>query len=100
MDSVNRQILLRQRRFKEFSPYPAANRIGGENMSEVLEAITDMIQVIADNPASILIVLGFISTVSGVIIPLEIGQQTILVGLGLLMLIAGIILHIIWLRRR
>jgi hypothetical protein len=68
-------------------------------VSEIVEAITGMIQVIADNPASILIVLGFISTVSGVLLPLETGAQTLLVALGFFMLAVGIILHIIWLRR-
>lgn len=67
-------------------------------MSEIVEAITDMIQVIADNPASILIVLGFMSTLLAVLVPLGISIQVFLGGLGLLMMIAGIIVHVIWLQ--
>lgn len=68
-------------------------------MSEIVEAIASMIKVIADNPASILIVLGFISIILGVLLPLGIGAQTLLIVLGVLMMVAGIILHIIWLQR-
>jgi len=57
-----------------------------------------MTQIIADNPASILIVLGFISLLIAVFIPLSIGFQLLLGGTGALMLIAGIIVHIIWLQ--
>jgi hypothetical protein len=67
-------------------------------LSEIVEAITDMIQVIADNPASILIVLGFMSTLLAVLVPLGISIQVFLGGLGLLMMIAGIIVHVIWLQ--
>lgn len=41
-----------------------------KGISEIVEAIADMIQVIADNPASILIVLGFISILLAVFIPI------------------------------
>lgn len=68
-------------------------------MSEIIEVITGMIQVIADNPASILIVLGFISIILVAFLPLGIGLQLLFGGLGLLMLIAGIVVHIIWLQR-
>jgi len=68
-------------------------------MSEIVEAIADMIQVIADNPASILIVLGFISILIAVLVPLQIGAQILLGGLGFLMLIVGIIVHAVWLQR-
>ena len=66
-------------------------------MSEIIEAITSMIEVIADNPASIMIVLGFFSILLAIFIPLGISVQIILGGLGLLMLFLGIVLHIIWL---
>jgi hypothetical protein len=69
-------------------------------MSEIIEAIADMIHVIADNPASILIVLGFISIVIAVLIPLQIGAQILLGCLGFFMLLVGIILHAVWLRRK
>ena len=67
-------------------------------MSEIVEAIADMIQVVADNPASILIVLGFISILLAVFIPLQIGAQILLGGLGFFMLIVGIIVHAVWLQ--
>jgi hypothetical protein len=67
-------------------------------MSEIVEAIADMIQVIADNPASILIVLGFISILIAVFIPLQIGVQILLGGLGFFMLLVGIIVHAVWLQ--
>jgi len=68
-------------------------------MSEIIEAVADMIQVIADNPASILIVLGFISVLLAVFIPLQIGAQVLLGGLGFFMLIVGIVVHAVWLQR-
>jgi len=67
-------------------------------LSEIVEAIADMIQVVADNPASILIVLGFISILLAVFIPLQIGAQILLGGLGFFMLIVGIIVHAVWLQ--
>ena len=67
-------------------------------MSEIVEVIADMIQVIADNPASILIVLGFISILMAVFIPLQIGAQILLGGLGFFMLLVGIIVHAVWLQ--
>jgi hypothetical protein len=67
-------------------------------LSEIVEVIAEMTQIIADNPASILIVLGFISLLMTVFIPLSIGFQLLLGGVGALMLIAGIIVHIIWLQ--
>jgi hypothetical protein len=68
-------------------------------MPEIVEAIVNMIQVIADNPASILIVLGFISILLAAFVPLSIGLQLLFGGLGFLMLIAGVFVHIIWLQR-
>ena len=68
-------------------------------MSEIIEAVADMIQVIADNPASILIVLGFISVLLAVFIPLQIGAQVLLGGLDFFMLIVGIVVHAVWLQR-
>jgi hypothetical protein len=44
-------------------------------MSNILEAIADIIQIIADNPASILIVLGFISILIAAFVPLQLGLQ-------------------------
>jgi len=69
-----------------------------KDISEIVEAIADMIQVIADDPASILIVLGFISILIAVFIPLQIGVQILFGGLGFFMLIAGIIVHAVWLQ--
>jgi hypothetical protein len=66
-------------------------------MSEIIEAFTGMIDVIADNPASILIVLGFIAILLAVFIPIGIGAQLFLGGIGVLMMIGGIVLNLQWL---
>jgi hypothetical protein len=66
-------------------------------VSEIIEAITGMIEVIADNPASILIVLGFISILLAIFIPIGVGAQFLLGGLGVFMMITGIILNVLWL---
>lgn len=68
-------------------------------MSEIIEAIAEMTQIIADNPASILIVLGFISLLVAAFIPLSIGFQLLFGGVGALMLIVGIVAHFLWLQR-
>ena len=68
------------------------------DMSEIIEAITGMIQVIANNPASILIVLGFLGVLMAVFLPIGIGAQLLIGGLGFLMLVAGIVVHIVWLQ--
>jgi hypothetical protein len=67
-------------------------------MSEIIEAITSMVDVIADNPSSILIVLGFISIMLAIFIPLGAGIQLLLGGLGFFMMIIGIIVHVLWLQ--
>jgi hypothetical protein len=66
-------------------------------MSEIIEAVTGMIQVIVDNPASILIVLGFISILLAIFIPMGIGAQLLLGGLGIVMIIGGVTLNLLWL---
>jgi hypothetical protein len=68
-------------------------------MSEIFEALTGMMEVIADNPSSILIVLGFISILIAVFIPIGIGVQLLLGGIGVLMMLCGIILNVLWLER-
>lgn len=68
------------------------------NMSEIIEAIIDIVQIIADNPASILIVLGFISILIAAFVPLQLGLQLFFGGLGLLMIIVGIVVHVMWLQ--
>jgi hypothetical protein len=65
-------------------------------MSEIIEAVTGMIEVIADNPASILIVLGFISILLAVFLPIGVGAQLLLGGLGIFMMIGGIVLNVLW----
>ncbi|MEM2249424.1 MAG: hypothetical protein QXR42_09310 [Candidatus Bathyarchaeia archaeon] len=67
-------------------------------MSEVLEAIADILQIIADNPASILIVLGFISILIAAFVPLQLGLQLLFGGLGFFMIIVGIVVHVMWLQ--
>jgi hypothetical protein len=66
-------------------------------MSQIIEAITGMIEVIADNPSSILIVLGFLAIMIAVLIPIGAGLQFLLGGVGALMLIGGIALNVLWL---
>jgi hypothetical protein len=66
-------------------------------MSEIIKTITSMIEVIADNPASILIVLGFISILLAVFIPIGFGAQLLLGGGGVAMIIVGVILNLLWL---
>jgi len=67
-------------------------------MSDILDAIADIIQIIADNPASILIVLGFISILIAAFVPLQLGLQLLFGGLGLFMIIVGIAVHVMWLQ--
>jgi hypothetical protein len=66
-------------------------------MSQIIEAITGMIEVVADNPSSILIVLGFLSIMIAVFIPIGASLQFLLGGLGVLMLLGGIALNVLWL---
>lgn len=68
-------------------------------MSEIIDAVTGMMNVIADNPASILIVLGFLAILMAVFLPIGIGAQLLVGGTGFLMLIAGICVHVAWLQR-
>lgn len=68
------------------------------SLSEIIEAIAEITQIVADNPASILIVLGFISLLIAAFIPLSIGFQLLFGGVGALMLIVGIIAHFLWLQ--
>ena len=63
-------------------------------MSEFLEAFFSIFEVVADNPASILIVLGFIATIFGWVF-----ETVWLIALGMFMLIIGIAVHLIWLGR-
>ena len=68
-------------------------------MTGVLEIFAEMVKVVADNPASILIVLGFMGILMAVFLPMGIGAQLLLGGTGFIMLIAGICVHVIWLNR-
>ena len=68
-------------------------------MSEIVKAIADAIQIIADNPASILIVLGFIAVLLAIFVPIETSLQVFLGILGLLMIGIGIYAHFKWLER-
>jgi hypothetical protein len=56
-----------------------------------------MIEVVADNPSSILIVLGFVAIVAALLVPIGAGLQLILGGLGALMIVGGIALNVLWL---
>jgi len=68
-------------------------------LSEIIEAIAEMTKVVADNPASILIVFGFFSLLIAAFIPLSLGFQLLFGGIGALMLVIGIIAHFLWLQR-
>jgi hypothetical protein len=68
-------------------------------LSEIIEAIAEMTKIVADNPASILIVFGFISLLIAAFIPLSIGFQLLFGGVGVLMLVVGIIAHFLWLQK-
>jgi len=63
-------------------------------ISEVISALLSAIEIIADNPASILIVLGFLAILAGWAF-----SVVSLIALGLLMLITGIVVHVMWLQR-
>jgi hypothetical protein len=67
-------------------------------MSAALEIFGDMVKIVADNPASILIVLGFFAVLIGVLLPLGIGVQLLLGGLGFFMLLIGVLAHVLWLQ--
>jgi hypothetical protein len=67
-------------------------------MSEILEIFGEMVKVVASNPASILIVLGFFAILTGVFLPIGIGIQILVGGLGIFMMIAGIAVHVLWLQ--
>lgn len=61
-------------------------------MSEIIEALVSVIEIVADTPASILIVLGFVAILIGWAF-----SVLWILALGVFMLIMGIIVHIIWL---
>ena len=67
-------------------------------MSEVLDIFGEVVKVVADNPASILIVLGFFGILMGVFLPLGMGAQIFLGGLGFFMMIIGIVVHVAWIQ--
>ena len=59
-------------RLKEFRASPS-KFLMSDKMSEIINAVADMITIIADNPASILIALGFIAILVAVFLPIGIG---------------------------
>jgi hypothetical protein len=67
-------------------------------MSNIIDIFTEMVTVVADNPASILIVLGFMGILMAVFLPMGIGAQLLIGGTGFIMLIAGIYVHVVWLQ--
>lgn len=58
--------------------------------------------MVADNPASILIALGFVSIFVAIftpfLIPISFGVQVLLGVLGFFMMLVGILVHILWLQ--
>ncbi len=68
-------------------------------ISSLIDIFAEMVTIIADNPASILIVLGFLGILIATLFPIGIGTQILLGGTGFAMLIAGIFVHVVWLER-
>lgn len=68
-------------------------------MAEVVEAILKTIRIVADNPSSILIVLGFVAVLLSIFVPIGIILQFLLGILGLVMMGIGVYAHFKWLER-
>lgn len=68
-------------------------------MGEVVEAILKTIRIVADNPSSILIVLGFVAVLLSIFVPIGIILQFLLGVLGLAMMGIGVYAHFKWLER-
>jgi len=68
-------------------------------MSEIVEVIFRTIKIVVDNPASILIVLGFAAVLLAIFAPIEIGLRILLGVPGLVMKAVGIYAHFKWLER-
>lgn len=68
-------------------------------MSEVIEAIAKTIRIVADNPTSILIVLGFITVLLAIFVPIETSLRIFLGILGIILMAIGIYAHFKWLER-
>lgn len=68
-------------------------------MSEIVEVILKTIKIVADNPSSILIVLGFAAVLLAVFAPIETGLCILLGVLGLIMMAIGVYAHFKWLER-
>jgi hypothetical protein len=66
--------------------------------SAILDIFGGMVEIVASNPASILIVLGFFAILGGIFIPLGIGTQLLLGSLGIVMMIIGVVVHVAWLQ--
>ena len=68
-------------------------------MSEIVEAILKSIKIVADNPSSILIVLGFLAVLLAVFVPIGTSFRILLGVLGLIMMAIGVYAHFKWLER-
>jgi hypothetical protein len=68
-------------------------------MSNMLEIFAEMVNVVADNPASILIILGFLGILIAIFFPMGLGAQLMIGCTGFLMLVAGIFVHVMWLNK-
>jgi hypothetical protein len=68
------------------------------SLSGIIDLFAGMVEVVANNPASILIVLGFFGILFSVFLPIGIGVQLLIGGLGFFMLIVGIVVHVAWLQ--
>jgi len=68
-------------------------------MSEIVETLLKTIKIVADNPSSILIVLGFVAFLLAIFVPTETSLRILLGILGLTMIATGVYAHFKWLER-
>ncbi len=57
-----------------------------------------MFEMLTENPATVVILLGLIIVLAAFLLPTSIGIQILVGGLGVFMLIIGIIVHAVWLQ--
>ena len=60
-------------------------------MSEILSIIADVIQVIANNPSSICIVLGILMAIAGYVL-----QLGFFLVFGIIVFVTGVLLNVLW----
>ncbi len=73
-------------------------RLKEVSVSEMLKTITDMLEAILKNPAYIMVAIGCLATLLVFLLPMKVGAQMTIGGLGLITIAAGILVQIIWLK--